>query len=66
MAEVVAVNLGKRIALLDDGSVIPITDMLDADGDITDDPEDAVTAVAGADAEWLAFSLCDFEYREAH
>lgn len=54
MADVIALNLGQREAFLDDGRTCPITNMLDADGDETDDPEEA------REDEWLALHLGDF------
>jgi hypothetical protein len=62
MVDVVAVNRGQRFVLTDRGDVCPITNMFDAFGDETDDPAEAVTAVAELDADhWLAIDLTQFE-----
>lgn len=44
---VIAVNRARRIALLDDDRTIPMTGFVGADGEETEDPADAVAAVAG-------------------
>lgn len=61
--DVEAVNVGRRIALLTDGRTVPITNLLDGDGDETDDPAEAVAFVAGADDQWFAAQLADYETR---
>jgi len=62
MADVVAVNRALGFVLTDDGDVCPITNMFDAFGDETDDPAEAVAAVAELDADhWLAIDLTQFE-----
>lgn len=58
---VVAVNVGRREAVLDDDTVIPITNLLDDEGEETDDPEEAVAAVAcEAEDRWHTIDLRDF------
>lgn len=61
MSDVAAVNLSKRIVVLDDGATAPITDLFDAWGECS--PEDAVSAVAGPtpDGDFLALDLTEFE-----
>jgi hypothetical protein len=44
---IVAVNLEKRIATLDNGETIPVTKFIDEDGDETDDFQEAFSFVAG-------------------
>ena len=44
---VTAAQWFSRVALLDDGTTVPITNLLDEFGDETDDPDEAVTFVAG-------------------
>lgn len=61
MLRVVSVNLGRREALLSDGRVVPVTNMLDADGDDTEDPAEAVGFVSGAGSEWFVDAVSDFE-----
>ena len=53
-----AVNLAMKAVLLDDMQMLPITDLMDADGDPCDDA-DAVACVAGPDDEgqWLTIDL---------
>jgi len=60
------VNLRARLALISDGTTRPITNMLDVDGDETDDPADAVSVVCGGpDAAgrdcWWALDLADYD-----
>lgn len=61
--EVVSINLGRRRAVLDTGEEIPITDLIDAAGEETDDEGEAVMAVAGPYGprqRWIAFAVADF------
>lgn len=61
------VNLTKRLALLDDGRSCRVDTLLDADGDETDEPRDAVVAIlALPDGRWGVIDLRDFEPREPH
>lgn len=53
-----AINLPDRIAVLDTGDVVPITNLFDCLNDETDDPAEAVTFVAGAGRQWFA-GRCD-------
>jgi hypothetical protein len=55
-----AVNLGRR-TYIRDGAAFPITDLFDAAGDKTDDPAEAVFAVAGREGEWYALNLSEFQ-----
>jgi hypothetical protein len=62
MLEIVAVNREKRFALTDRGDVCPITSFYDRFGDDTDDPFEAISAVAELDADhWFAIDLTKFE-----
>lgn len=59
------VNLTRRIAVLSDGSTRPIVQLLDAEGEETDDEEEAVAFVCGGpDAKgnnlWWAATLADY------
>lgn len=56
-----AVNLTARTALTDDGEAIPITQMLDANGDQTEAPSEAVAVVAGRFGQWFCVDLRQFE-----
>lgn len=61
MLRVVSVNLGWREALLSDGRVVPVTNMLNADGEDTEDVAEAVGFVSGAGSEWFVDLVSDFE-----
>jgi hypothetical protein len=60
--EVISINIGKRFALLSDSeTVVPITTLIDSDGDTTDDPAEAVTFVAGRDGVgWFTDRIGNF------
>jgi len=61
-ARVVAFSLVGMWATLDNGAQVPVTNMFDAAGQDTEDPDLCVTFVAGSDAEkWYAHRVCDFE-----
>lgn len=67
----VLVNHARREAVLNDNTVIPVTDYLDVDGDFLlpeDDPlEHAVMFIAGSEGTgWFACSMNAFEARDAH
>lgn len=61
-AEVAMVNVSLRLALMEDGQKLPITDAFDDDGDECE-PEDAVACVAGPDRDgmWVCIDLRQFE-----
>lgn len=46
-----------------DGDIVPITTMLDCDGDETEDKDLAIVVVAGPtrQEEWLTLALSEFE-----
>ena len=50
-----------RVALLSDGTTVPITNLLDEFGDETDDPDEAVTFVAGDGDQWFAGLCSDYD-----
>lgn len=58
---IVSINLGKRLALLDDGRTVPITTLMDKWGEDTDDTESAVVFVAGAGTMWFSDLLSSYE-----
>lgn len=63
--EVIAINLGQGIVLLDNDTILPISTYLDADGDECE-PHDALVVVAGKDGMgWWAIDIEDFE-RSVH
>lgn len=65
MIDVQAINLTKRLALLSDGATVPVTNLLDADGDETQEPAQAVGFVAGEGGTWFAGLLSDFDAVES-
>lgn len=61
--EVEALNLDQRNALMSDGSIRKITNMLDIDGDETDDAVAAMSCVVKErDDRWHTLNLCDFRF----
>ena len=60
--EVVAIHRGKKTAMMDDGALIPVDIWLDGDGDECE-PDEAVVAVVGPDAEgwWHPVLLSSLE-----
>lgn len=65
MPDVMMVNRSDRIALLEDNTVLTITDFLDADGDKCD-AEDAVSCVAQGLDVWWFIDLTEFENQAVH
>ncbi len=62
MSDVAAVNVGQRIAVMDDDTIVHLETLLDADGEETDDAEAARSAVGQLpDGSWLAVDLTQFE-----
>lgn len=63
--DVRAVNLDLRKVMLDDGELANITNLLDADGDETDDPELAEAAVFQyPSGRWGSLDLSQFRSGE--
>jgi hypothetical protein len=60
-----ALSLRARLFMDEDGAVYPVTEMLDCNGDETNDPCAAVTFVAGANGKWIAARVCDFPHAGA-
>lgn len=56
-----ALNLAQRLALLDDGATVPITDLFDANGEDTEDLAEAVGFAAGQDRHWFSGRISDYE-----
>lgn len=52
-------TMASGFALLETNELVPVTNMFDIWGDETDDPDEAVTAVAGPTLEgkWVAFEV---------
>lgn len=62
MTQVSAINLYERLAILDDDQVVKLISMFDIDGEETDDPEEAITAVAELPGDyWEVVDLEEFE-----
>jgi len=62
-----AVNYTDKLVIFDDGSVSPITDMFDDDGEETDDMEAATTVVCkSVDGQWWCVNLAEFERTPRH
>ncbi|MES0071929.1 hypothetical protein [Mesorhizobium sp. M0058] len=62
MTDAFAVNLKRRIAVMDDDSVVHLETLLDASGDETEEAGDARSAVGQlADGSWIAIDLTQFE-----
>lgn len=57
-----AINRKLGVVLMSGGSIVPVSDWLDEDGDDCS-PEDAVFAVAGpaSDGRWHTLLLSDFD-----
>lgn len=66
MVEVVAINLARRLAHLSNDRTIPITNMIDADGEDTDEIGEAVVLVCGEHGFWLAVSILGFQREAMH
>lgn len=50
------ISLTRRVAYLSNNEVWPITNLIDSFGDETDEPEDAVSFVAGRGRQWFAMA----------
>lgn len=63
--QIESVNLGRRLALVE-GSVVPITTMIDEWGDNTDNPAEAVSFVAGPHKGiWLTDLVSSFDFNKS-
>ena len=62
-----AISRTRRIAILEDGAIVPLGLFLDRDGDETDEIDAAVIAIAALpDGRWIVIDLADFERRLLH
>lgn len=61
-----AANWFTRFAILSDGSTVPVTNLFDGDGEETNDPDQAVTFVAGDGDRWFAGLCADYEEVRTH
>jgi hypothetical protein len=60
MPDVQALNLTGRLALLTDGTTVPITNLFDLAGDETDDLAEAVSFVCGTGQHWWSDLISAF------
>lgn len=58
--DVEAINLTEKLAVLNNGTLVPITTFLDSMGEEVD-ACDAVSGVCGSGNEWFVFVISDFE-----
>jgi len=56
-----AIKRLSRVALLSDGSTVPIVALFDCDGEETDDPDEAVAFTAGEPGRWFSGLCADYE-----
>lgn len=63
MTEVSCVNRTKRIAIMEDGQVLPVTHLFDKFGEDTEDEDEAVACAAGPDSGgmWVSIDLTAFD-----
>lgn len=67
LVDVAAVNVRKRTAMLQDGTMFRLTELLDRDGDNTEDPDQAVAAIGKLpDGSWVAINLGEFVRTPSH
>ena len=59
--DIEVIGLDDRLAFLTDGGILPITHLIDADGEETQDPDLAVSFVVMAGRQFAAFAVDDFE-----
>ena len=64
----IAVNLSDGRVLLSDEQTVPIDQMMDDEGDDTDDPHVAVCVIAGPDqaGQWWLIALSEYEEVTLH
>lgn len=67
LVNIIAVNRKLRLALDSENNEGRITNLIDSDGDDTDDLEGAVTGVVEwPDGTWSAVDFRDYEFKEPH
>lgn len=66
--DIVAVNVGTKLVITNDGETLPITNMIDEFGEDCFDDDEAVSIVAGPDKEgfWWSINLEDYISKDAH
>lgn len=66
LLDIEAINKARREALTADGLTLPITLLLDSEGDQTDDWNEAVVFIAGAGSRWYVEGVAAFSERLLH
>lgn len=68
MKDIAMVNRQRRIAVMEDGQILPVTNLYDVDGEETEDVTCAVSCVVGPDAAgfWYSVDLTAFEQVRMH
>lgn len=61
-----AISLPTRTVFLEDGRILPITNLFDAIGEETADPDEAVSFVCGSGRLWISDRLDSFEAATIH
>lgn len=61
MVDVQALNIKQRLALLTDGRMVPITTLIDGDGEETQNLSEAVSFVCGSGREWFSDLISHYE-----
>ncbi len=67
LSRIIAVHRWRKIAVTEDGSECPFTDMLDWQGEETEDVDEAVAAICQLpDGRWCAIDLSAFDREAIH
>ena len=66
MRQLESVSLRDRIAIMDDGSMCPITNMLDEFGDECEPDECVCIIVHESQDRWIVYELDQMEFVTAH
>jgi hypothetical protein len=66
VVEVVAINLTRRLAHLSNDRTVPITSLIDAVGEETDEIAEAVVLVCGEPGFWLTVAISAFQRETVH
>lgn len=64
--EIVAIQLSKRLVVLNDGSCMPIVRMVDEEGDDTNDEDEAIVIVVEGPQAYYTVDLRDQKKRTLH
>ena len=60
--DVDAINLGRRLALLNTGATVPISTFFDEDGDETDQPSEAVAFIVFLGGLWFTGAVASYDF----